>query len=132
MIKVLTIREIEERVLNMNQNRKRGFSMEEFSRFAGIDYRNLKKMVMEGCIPITELSQRKLSKALLAIENGEAGMRMDIAGRKFLDYHPPHEYKPTIKRGMLIEKTNEGFSLSVKPTNKHDYSKPNLLKKERG
>ena len=53
MIKVLTIREIEERVLNMNQNRKRGFSMEEFSRFAGIDYRNLKKMVMEGSIPIT-------------------------------------------------------------------------------
>ena len=132
MIKVLTIREIEERVLNMNQNRKRGFSMEEFSRFAGIDYRNLKKMVMEGSIPITELSQRKLSKALLAIENGEAGMRMDIAGRKFLDYHPPSEYGQAIKRGMSIEKTNDGFSLSVKPVNKYDYSKPNVLKKERG
>lgn len=132
MIKVLTIREIEERVLNMNQNRKRGFSMEEFSRFAGIDYRNLKKMVMEGSIPITELSQRKLSKALLAIENGEAGMRMDIAGRKFLDYHMPNEYGQAIKRGMSIEKTNDGFSLSVKPVNKYDYSKPNLLKKERG
>ena len=132
MITVLTIKEIEERVLRMNQNRKRGFSMEEFSRFAGIDYRNLKKMVMEGCIPITELSQRKLSKALLALENGEAGMRMDIAGRKFLDYHAPHEYKPPIKRGISIEKTNEGFSLSVKPVNKYAYSRPNVLTKKRG
>ncbi len=84
MIEVLTIQEIEKRIQSMNLDRKRGFSMEEFSRFACIDYRNLKKMCLEGSIPITELSQRKLSKALWALEKGEAGLRMDIAGRKYL------------------------------------------------
>lgn len=132
MIEVLTIAEIELRVQNMNLNRKRGFSMEEFSRFAGIDYRNLKKMCLEGCIPISELSQRKLSKALLALERGEAGVRKDMIGRKFLDYHPRDEYKIPMKRGMSIERSNDGFSLSIKPVNKYSYSELNVLKKKRG
>lgn len=102
--------------------------MEEFARFACIDYRNLKKMVFEG-MRMTETSQRRLSRALLALEMGEAGIRMDIAGRKFLGYHAQHEVKPTLKRGNLIVKTNEGFSLSVKPVNKYDYSQDRLLNK---
>jgi hypothetical protein len=63
---------------------------------------------------------------------GEAGIRMDIAGRKFLGYHAQHEVKPTIKRATSIVKTENGFSLSVKPMNKYDYSQPHLLKKGRG
>jgi hypothetical protein len=39
MIDVLTVAAIEQRVLNMGANRKRGFSMEEFARFACVDYR---------------------------------------------------------------------------------------------
>lgn len=132
MITVLTVLEIEERVRNMNANRKRGFSMEEFSKFACVDYRNLKKMVFEGSMRMTETSQRRLSKALLAIENGEAGMRLDIAGRKFLGYHTPEEYKPAMKRATMIVRAAGEFKLSVKPVNKYDYSRENLLTKKRG
>ena len=81
---------------------------------------------------MTETSQRRLSRALLALENGEAGIRMDIAGRKFLGYHAQHEVKPTMKRETAIVKTENGFSLSVKPVNKYDYSRENLLSKKRG
>jgi hypothetical protein len=126
---VLTIEAIKTRLQAMNRNRKRGFSMEMFAKFAGVDYRNLKKMALEECITMTALSQRKLSKALLALENGEAGMRMDIAGRKKLDFHPPKEYKPYFKRGFNLKMTASGFGLDVKPVNKYDYSKPHLLKK---
>lgn len=132
MIDVLTVAAIEQRIKNMNANRKRGFSMEEFARFACIDYRNMKKMIFEGSMRMTETSQRRLSRALLALEMGEAGIRMDIAGRKFLGYHAQHEVKPTMKRGNLIVRTNEGFGLSIKPVNKYDYSQPHVLKKERG
>lgn len=132
MIDVLTVAAIEQRIKNMNANRKRGFSMEEFARFACIDYRNMKKMIFEGSMRMTETSQRRLSRALLALEMGEAGIRMDIAGRKFLGYHAQHEVKPTIKRGTSIVRTNDGFSLSIKPVNKYDYSQPHVLKKERG
>ena len=61
---VLTIEAIKTRLQAMNRNRKRGFSMEMFAKFAGVDYRNLKKMALEECITMTALSQRKLSKAL--------------------------------------------------------------------
>ena len=132
MIDVLTVAAIEQRIKNMNANRKRGFSMEEFARFACIDYRNMKKMIFEGSMRMTETSQRRLSRALLALEMGEAGIRMDIAGRKVLGYHAQHEVKPTMKRGNLIVRTNEGFGLSIKPVNKYDYSQPHVLKKERG
>ena len=132
MIDVLTVSAIEQRIKNMNSNRKRGFSMEEFARFACIDYRNMKKMIFEGSMRMTETSQRRLSRALLALENGEAGIRMDIAGRKFLGYHAQHEVKPTMKRATAIVRTENGFSLSVKPVNKYDYSQDHVLKKGRG
>lgn len=132
MIDVLTIAAIETRIKNMNANRKRGFPMEEFARFACVDYRNMKKMIFEGSMRMTETSQRRLSRALLALEMGEAGIRMDIAGRKFLGYHAQHEVKPTIKRAASIVKSENGFSLSVKPVNKYDYSQDRLLSKKRG
>ena len=126
---VLTIESIKTRLQAMNRDRKRGFSMQMFAKFAGVDYRNLKKMAFEECITMTPLSQRKLSKAILALENGEAGMRMDIAGRRMLDYHPPKEYKPYIRRGYTLSMGQNGVNLSVKPVNKYDFSKPQLLKK---
>lgn len=132
MIDVLTVAAIEQRVLNMGAKRKRGFSMEEFARFACVDYRNMKKMIFEKNMRMTLTSQRRLSRALLALEMGEAGIRMDIAGRKFLGYHSQHEIKPTMKRGTSIVRTENGFSLSVKPVNKYDYSQERVLKKERG
>jgi hypothetical protein len=132
MIDVLTVSAIETRIRNMNANRKRGFPMEEFARFACIDYRNMKKMIFEGSMRMTETSQRRLSRALLALEMGEAGIRMDIAGRKFLGYHAQHEVKPTLKRGSTIVRGENGFTLSMKPVNKYDYSQPHVLKKERG
>jgi hypothetical protein len=132
MIDVLTVSAIETRIKNMNANRKRGFPMEEFARFACVDYRNMKKMIFEGSMRMTETSQRRLSRALLALEMGEAGVRMDIAGRKFLGYHAQHEVRPTIKRGNTLVRTESGFALSIKPVNKYDYSQPHVLKKERG
>ena len=72
---------------------------------------------------------KKAIQGALALENGEAGMRMDIAGRKKLDFHPPKEYKPYFKRGFNLKMTASGFGLDVKPVNKYDYSKPHLLKK---
>jgi hypothetical protein len=89
-------------------------------------------MIFEGSMRMTETSQRRLSRALLALEMGEAGVRMDIAGRKFLGYHAQHEVRPTIKRGNTLVRTESGFALSIKPVNKYDYSRPHVLKKERG
>lgn len=129
MITVLPIAEIKKRLHNMRENRRRGYSMAAFAKLAGVDYRNMKKAFFEEKMPISETTQRRISKALQALENGEAGMRMDIAGRMILDYHPPKEFGKTLKRGYTLELTNGRIGLSVKPVNKYDYTKPPLLKK---
>jgi transcriptional regulator GlxA family with amidase domain len=129
MITVLPIAEIKKRLHNMRENRRRGYSMAAFAKLAGVDYRNMKKAFFEEKMPISETTQRRISKALQALENGEAGMRMDIAGRMILDYHPPKDFGKTLKRGYTLELTNGRIGLSVKPINKYDYTKPPLLKK---
>lgn len=103
--------------------------MAAFAKLAGVDYRNMKKAFFELKMPVSSTTQRRISKALLAMENGEAGMRMDIAGRMVLDYHPPQDFGKTMRRGYTLEMTNGKISLSVKPVNKYDYTKPHLLKK---
>lgn len=132
MIKVLTIEEIKQRMNAMRSNRKRGFSIQEFSRFAGIDYRNLKKMFFENKMVITELTQRKLSKALLALETGEAGLRLTITGERMLDYHPRKEQKPALKKGYSISLSGSGASLNIGPVNRYNFSGNTIFNKQRG
>jgi hypothetical protein len=129
-MEVLSIEAIRIRLENMNSNRKRGFSMQAFAKFACVDYRNMKKMFFENSINITETTQRRLSRALLALEKGEAGMRMDIAGRRFLGYHPQNEVRPTMKKSYLINMNGGVVQLTVQPMNKYEFTQPPLLKKK--
>ena len=121
---VLTKQDIIRRLEAMRSKRKRGFTMRMFASFAAIGYRHMESITRDGSSTFTELTQRKLSKALLALEKGEAGPRIDILGRKFIDYH--QRAKPVLKRAMGIEMTPSGIRMKVGITNKYDFSKPRL------
>lgn len=121
---VLTKEEILRRIANMRSNRKRGFTMRMFAEFALINYRHMEAVTRNKTDTFTELTQRKLSKALLALENGEAGPRIDILGRKFIGFNP--KPKPVLRRGMGLEATASGFRMKVGIVNKYDFSKPRL------
>ena len=121
---VLTKEEILKRIANMRSNRKRGFTMRMFAEFALINYRHMESVTRNQSDTFTELTQRKLSKALLALEKGEAGPRIDILGRKFIGYNP--KAKPVLRRGMGLEMTAGGFKMKVGIVNKYDFSKPRL------
>lgn len=121
---VLTKAEITRRLEAMRSKRKRGFTMRMFADFAAIGYRHMESITRDGSSTFTELTQRKLSKALLALEKGEAGPRIDILGRKFIDYHP--KAKPVLRRSMGLEITATGIKMKVGITNKYDFSQPRL------
>lgn len=121
---VLTKAEIIRRLEIMRSKRKRGFTMRMLADFAAIGYRHMESITRDGSSTFTELTQRKLSKAILALENGEAGPRMDILGRKFIDYHP--KAKPVLRRSMGLEITATGIKMKVGITNKYDFSQPRL------
>ena len=121
---VLTKQEIIRRLGTMRSNRKRGFTMRMFAEFACIGYRHMEAITRDGDSNFTELTQRKLSKALLALERGDAGPRIDILGRKFIDYHP--KSKPVLRRSMGLEITSDGIKMKVGIKNKYDFSQPRL------
>lgn len=124
MDSVLTKDDIMRRLANMRSNRRRGFSMRQFATFALIDYRHLEAVTRDKKNTFTELTQRKLSKALLALEAGEAGPRVDILGQKFIGYHK--ETKPVIRRSVGLTYSADGFQMKVGLANKYDFSKPRL------
>ena len=121
---VLTKDEIIRRLDTMRSKRKRGFTMKMFAEFACINYRHMESVCRNKADTFTELTQRKLSKALLALETGEAGPRIDILGRKFIGYNKTA--KPVLRRSMGIEISPNGFKMKVGITNKYDFSKPRL------
>jgi len=121
---VLTKQEIIRRLEIMRSKRKRGFTMRMFAAFAAIGYRHMESITRDQTSNFTELTQRKLSKALLALERGEAGPRIDILGKKFIGFHP--KAKPVFRRSMGLEMTADGFKMKVGITNKYDFSKPRL------
>lgn len=121
---VLTKSEILRRLDAMRSKRNRGFTMKMFAEFACINYRHMESVCRNQSDTFTELTQRKLSKALLALETGEAGPRIDILGRKFIGYNKTA--KPVLRRSMGIEISPNGFKMKVGITNKYDFSKPRL------
>ena len=129
---VLTKEEIIRRLRVMRENRRKGFTMAQFAEFALINYRHMEAVCRNQTDTFTELTQRKLSKALLSLERGEAGPRIDILGKKFIGFHP--KAKPVLRRSTTLEQTASGFRIKVGLSNKYDFSKPRLddLDKKRG
>ena len=121
---VLSKEEILRRMENMRSNRRRGFTMKQFAEFALINYRHMEAVTKYRIDSFTELTQRKLSKALLALERGEAGPRMDILGRKFVDYH--QKPRPALRRTIGLSLGPEGIQMKVGIENKYDFGKPRL------
>ena len=129
---VLTKAEILKRLATMRSNRKRGFTMKMFAEFASMDYRDLESVTRDRTDTFTEVTQRKLSRALLALERGEAGPRIDILGKKFIGFN--QKAKPVLRRSMGLTVTDGEFKVRVGLSNKYDFSKPRLddLAKKRG
>jgi hypothetical protein len=95
-----------------------------FAEFACMNYRHFEAVLRDRKDTFTENSQRKVSKALLALEKGEAGPRMDILGKRFIGYHP--KPKPVYRRSMGIEKTRDGFKIAIGLQNKYSFSNKRL------
>jgi len=121
---VLTKSEILRRLDAMRSKRNRGFTMKMFAEFACINYRHMESVCRNQSDTFTELTQRKLSKALLALEAGEAGPRIDILGRKFIGY--TKNPKPVLRRSVGLQIGADGFRMKVGIVNKYDFSTPRL------
>lgn len=126
-MKFLTKEQIIERISAMYLNTKRGFTIYHFVEFADLDYAHFRRVYKQE-VPMTESVQRKLSRALTALENGEAGPRRDIAGRKSLGYHRKEEQRPTMTRSMGLQNVGGEIKMRVGIVNKYSFNNKKILK----
>lgn len=125
-MRVLTKQEILARIKAMYLNKARGFRMYHFVEFAEFDYRHFRRIYTEEA-PMTEASQRRLSRALLALENGEAGPRRDIAGRRSVGYHRKEEQRPAMARTMGLQNVGGEIRMRVGIANKYSFNNKKIF-----
>jgi len=126
-MKFLTKQQIIDRISAMYLNRNRGFTMYQFTDFAEIDYAHFRRVYKQE-LPMTESIQRKLSRALTALENGEAGPRRDIAGRKSVGYHRKEEQRPAMARSMGLQSVGGEIKIRIGIVNKYSFNHKKILK----
>lgn len=126
-MKILTKQQIIDRISAMYLNKNRGFTMYHFVDFSDIDYAHFRRVYKQES-PMTESIQRKLSRALIALENGEAGPRRDIAGRKSVGYHRREEQRPAMARSMGLQSVGGEIKMRIGIVNKYSFNHKKILK----
>ena len=126
-MKILTKQQIIDRISAMYLNKNRGFTMYHFVDFSDIDYTHFRRVYKQES-PMTESIQRKLSRALIALENGEAGPRRDIAGRKSVGYHRREEQRPAMARSMGLQSVGGEINMRIGIVNKYSFNHKKILK----
>jgi hypothetical protein len=126
-MKILTKQQIIDRISAMYLNKARGFTIYHFVEFVGIDYAHFRRVYKQE-LPMTETIQRKISRALTALENGEAGPRMDIAGRKSIGYHRKEEQRPAMARSIGLQNVGGEIKMRIGIVNKYSFNPKKILK----
>ena len=128
----LSKEEIYERIKNFMDDEYRPMTIKLFCKMCGISMETFKDCVVNRVANMSELTQRKVSRGLRLLEQGEVAVTRKY-GNKFPDNFVFLEKpKKRIARRVLLEyDKDEGFSIKPKLVNKNSYTinKIDLTKK---
>lgn len=122
--KVIPMNELKTLMTRFLNDEKRGISVKLFAEVAGLDMTTITKVFKTGEMPLTEFVQRRVSKALLAWQQGEIAVMRNIDGSKFVEYRKQPRMR--MARTQKLEFVNGIPKISVGIRNKADYSTPDL------
>jgi len=112
-------------------DKKRGISIKNFAVMAGISYLHVRDIINER-YPMTEVSQRRLSKALEEFRQGKIATILHVTGRTEPVYR--RQPVPLARKSMGLTVKNGEIRLSLGMRQLGDYSQPTfgeLLDKKR-
>ena len=114
-------------------DQKRGISLALFCELAAIELPTLRGVFQTGELPMSQRTQRRVSKALDDWAAGKIAVmerrpRRDAkagrSGEVFIAWRK--EPKPRMVRGYGLRPTDGGLRLAIGPRNRGDYSQPTL------
>ena len=102
----------------------RGISVKLFSEIAGVSVSLLYNVFVYQTEPMSEITQRRVSKAYLSWIAGEVAIMQNRDTSKFVQYRK--EPKPLFRKSLGLQMTNEGIKINLGIKPKYDHYKESL------
>lgn len=112
-------RELKQIIKRFLKDKDRGISAALFADLAGISKGHLMDVFFYESEPLTEMVQRRVSKAYEEWRDGEVAIMQNRDNTKFVQYRK--EAKPVLERSSALQFVNGGIRIKMGIANKHDY-----------
>jgi alpha-galactosidase/6-phospho-beta-glucosidase family protein len=126
----LSKRELTKHMQRFNADKERGISIALFAELAGISHGHFYDVFIYNTEPLTEMVQRRVSKAYQQWKAGNVKVMKRIDNTRYVDYRK--ESQPVFMPKMGLQVTSEGIKVKVGMVNRHDYSEISLDEALRG
>ena len=126
----LSKRELTKHMQRFNADKDRGISIALFAELAGISHGHFYDVFMYNSEPLTEMVQRRVSKAYQQWKAGNVKVMKRIDNTRYVDYRK--ESQPVFMPKMGLQVTSDGIKVKVGMVNRHDYSEITLDEALRG
>jgi alpha-galactosidase/6-phospho-beta-glucosidase family protein len=126
----LSKRELTKHMQRFNADKDRGISIALFAELAGISHSHFYDVFIYNKEPLTEMVQRRVSKAYQQWKAGNVKVMKRIDNTRYVDYRK--ESQPVFMPKMGLQVTSDGIKVKVGMVNRHDYSETTLDEALRG
>jgi alpha-galactosidase/6-phospho-beta-glucosidase family protein len=126
----LSKRDLTKHMQRFNADKDRGISIALFAELAGISHGHFYDVFIYNTEPLTEMVQRRVSKAYQQWKAGNVKVMKRIDNTRYVDYRK--ESQPVFMPKMGLQVTSEGIKIKVGMVNRHDYSEITLDEALRG
>jgi alpha-galactosidase/6-phospho-beta-glucosidase family protein len=122
--------ELTKHMQRFNADKDRGISIALFAELAGISHGHFYDVFIYNTEPLTEMVQRRVSKAYQQWKAGNVKVMKRINNTRYVDYRK--ESQPVFMPKMGLQVTSDGIKVKVGMVNRHDYSEITLDEALRG
>ena len=126
----LSKRELTKHMQRFTADKERGISIALFAELAGISAGHFYDVFIYNKEPLTEMVQRRVSKAYQQWKAGNVKVMKRIDNTRYVDYRK--ESQPVFMPKMGLQVTSDGIKVKVGMVNRHDYSETTLDEALRG
>jgi AraC-like DNA-binding protein len=130
MYPVILRKQLQKIIQRFFADENRGISVALFAEAAGLSEKTLYNVFVHNETAMTEMVQRRVSKAYNAWLNGELAIMMNRNQTRFVQYRKVPQ--PKLTRSMGLEFSNGSIKIKTGIRNKADYSGSDLDEQLKG
>ena len=124
---ILTKSDLLKRFKRFHADKNRGISLALFADMCGITVGHLHQVFITETEPLTEVTQIRVSRAMLAHQKGQLRvMENPLSKKRYAEYRPKGEEKPRMAKAVSFVIENGKIGLQPRPINRQDFSRPDL------